>query len=79
MTSEQMVRFKRKEGLAIVTLANPDFNRINHTMLSGLQKVLAQIRQPDVCAVLLKAEGEVFSYSADVKDLFVNLPAAELP
>src|SRR5260221_2334092 len=79
MISTQLVRFERKQGLAIVTLANPDSNRFNRSVLMGLQQALTQIREPDVRAVLLKAEGPVFSLGADVKDLFVDVPSAELP
>jgi len=79
MSTTQHVHFERKQDLALVTLANPDLNRLNRAVLSGLKQALQHIRQPGVRAVLLKADGPVFSYGADVKDLFVDLPAAELP
>jgi enoyl-CoA hydratase/carnithine racemase len=79
MSTTQHMHFERKQDLAVVTLANPDFNRLNRAVLSGLQQALQHIRQPGVRAVLLKADGPVFSYGADVEDLFVDLPAAELP
>ena len=68
MSTTQPVHFERKQDLAVVTLANPDFNRLNRAVLSGLQRALQHIRQPGVRAVLLKADGPVFSYGADVKD-----------
>jgi len=74
-----MVRFARKQGLAVITLANPDYNRLNRAVLAELQGALKEVQEPGVRAVLLKAEGPVFSYGADIKDLFVDLAPSELP
>jgi enoyl-CoA hydratase/carnithine racemase len=79
MAMNELVRFERKDGLGVITLANPDYNRLNRGVLAGLQQALQQVRQPGVRAVLLKAHGPVYSYGADVKDLFIDLPAKELP
>src|SRR5580658_5057766 len=76
--SNEQVRLERKEGLAILTLANPDSNRLNRAVLNGLTSALTQIRQADVRAVLLKAEGPRFSLGADVKELFLESPRADL-
>jgi len=55
MSTEQ-VRTARKNGLLIVTLANPDGNRMNRAVLRGLQEALTQAKKPDVRAVLLNVE-----------------------
>jgi enoyl-CoA hydratase/carnithine racemase len=67
--SIEQVRAARKDGLLIVTLANPDGNRMNLAVLRGLQEALAQARKPDVRAVLVRAEGPVFSLGADVQEM----------
>src|SRR5258708_22424213 len=59
----------RKNGLLIVALANPDGNRMNRAVLRGLQEALTQARKPDVRAVLVRAEGAVFSLGADVHEM----------
>jgi len=76
--SAEPVNLQRKEGLAILTLSNPDANRLNRAVLDGLGAALAQIRQSEVRAVLLRAEGPVFSWGADVKELFVESQRADL-
>src|SRR5258708_18998568 len=68
MSSEQ-VRTARENGLVIVALANPDGNRMNRAVLRGLQEALTQARKPDVRAVLVRAEGAVFSLGADVHEM----------
>src|SRR6267378_3435082 len=68
MSTEQ-VRTARKNGLLIVALANPDGNRMNRAVLRGLQEALTQARKPDVRAVLVRAEGAVFSLGADVQEM----------
>jgi len=68
MSTEQ-VRTARKNGLLIVALANPDGNRMNRAVLRGLQGALTQARKPDVRAVLVRAEGAVFSLGADVQEM----------
>jgi enoyl-CoA hydratase/carnithine racemase len=79
MTTDAPVRFDRQGGLAIITLANPDANRLNRAVLSGLQGALAQARHPDVRAVLMRGDGSAYSLGADVRDLFVEMPRAQLP
>jgi len=68
MSTEQ-VRTARKNELLIVTLANPDGNRMNRAVLRGLQEALTQAGKPDVRAVLVRAEGAVFSLGADVQEM----------
>ena len=67
--SIEQVRSARKEGLLIVTLENPDGNRMNRAVLRGLQEALAQAKKPDVRAALVRAEGAFFSLGADVHEM----------
>ncbi len=77
--SIEQVRAARKDGLLTVTLANPDSNRMNRAVLRGLQEALAQARKPDVRAVLVRAEGPVFSLGADVQEMLSQPGDAMLP
>jgi enoyl-CoA hydratase/carnithine racemase len=77
MTTEQL-KVEVRNGLAVLTLANPDLNRLNCAVLDGLSAALPQLQGPEVRAVLIKGEGQAFSHGADVKQLFVDLPRAEL-
>ena len=70
------VKLERK-GLLVLTLANPDGNRIGLGVLEGLRAAVIELARPEICAVLLRGEGPVFSYGADLK-LFVTRPPAEL-
>jgi len=77
MTTE-MLKLEVEEGVATLTLANPDKNRLNRSVLDGLRAALPRIRQDDVRAVLMKGEGPVFSFGADVKELFVDTSRQDL-
>ena len=77
MTTE-VLKLEVKEGLATLTLANPDKNRLNRAVLDGLRAALPRISQDDVRAVLIKGEGPVFSFGADVKELFVDSSRQDL-
>jgi enoyl-CoA hydratase/carnithine racemase len=70
--STDQVRTARNDGLLIVTLANPDGNRMNRAVLRGLQEALAQATKSDVRAVLLRAEGAAFSFGADVHEMLTQ-------
>jgi enoyl-CoA hydratase/carnithine racemase len=71
------VKLERKEGLLVLTLANPDGNRIGLGVLEGLRAAVIELARPEIRAVLLRGEGPVFSYGADLKE-FVTRPPAEL-
>lgn len=71
------VKLERKEGLLVLTLANPDGNRIGRGVLEGLRAAVAELARAETRAVLLRGEGPVFSYGADLKE-FVTRPPAEL-
>ena len=71
------VKLERKEGLLVLTLANPDGSRIGLGVLSGLRNAVVELKRPETRALLLRSEGPVFSYGADLKE-FVSRPPAEL-
>jgi enoyl-CoA hydratase/carnithine racemase len=71
------VKLERKDGLLVLTLANPDGNRIGLGVLAGLRAAIVELEKPETRSVLLKGEGPVFSYGADLKE-FVSRPPAEL-
>jgi len=73
-----MLKLKVTVGLATLTLANPDKNRLNRAVLDGLKSALPRLGQADVRAVLLCGEGPVFSFGADVKELFVDSSRQDL-
>ena len=77
MTTD-VLKLEVKAGLATLTLANLDKNRLNRAVLDGLRAALPRIRQNDVRAVLMKGEGPVFSFGADVKELFVDTSRQDL-
>jgi enoyl-CoA hydratase/carnithine racemase len=71
------VKIKHKEGLLVLTLANPDGNRIGFGVLEGLRDALVELKRAETRAVLLRGDWPVFSYGADLKE-FVTRPPAEL-
>ena len=71
------VKLERKEGLLVLTLANPDGNRIGLGVLEGLRAAMVELKRPETRAMLLRAEGPVFTYGADLTE-FVTRPPAEL-
>jgi hypothetical protein len=77
MAVTEHVKLERKDGLLVLTLANPDGNRIGLGVLAGLRAALVELKRPETRAVLLKGEGPVFSYGADLKE-FLTRPPAEL-
>jgi enoyl-CoA hydratase/carnithine racemase len=71
------VKLERKEGLLILTLTNPDGNRIGLGVLTGLRAAVVELKKPETRAVLLRGQGPVFSYGADLNE-FVARPPADL-
>jgi enoyl-CoA hydratase len=61
------VRTERAGGLAILTLAAPPLNLFDDAVLSGLDAGLTAIEDGRPRALLIRAEGSVFSAGVDVK------------
>jgi enoyl-CoA hydratase/carnithine racemase len=77
-TTEPKVRFVQDGTLGTITLANPPLNLISREVIDGLLDALGQAEVADgLRAVLLRAEGEIFSAGADVS-LFAGMSAVEM-
>lgn len=64
------VKFRIKDGIAIVTLAQPPVNALSQQVREGLWEVFGRIAdQSETRAVILIAEGEHFCAGTDVRDL----------
>jgi enoyl-CoA hydratase/carnithine racemase len=66
MAVTEHMKLERKQGLLVLTLANPDGNRIGLGVLTGLRAAMVELKRPETRAVLLRGEGQVFSYGADL-------------
>src|SRR5258708_36801185 len=77
MAVTEHLKLERKDGLLVLTLANSDGNRIGLGVLTGLRAAMVELKRPETRAVLLRGEGPVFSYGADLRE-FVTRPPAEL-
>jgi enoyl-CoA hydratase/carnithine racemase len=72
------VRFEQSGPLATVILDNPPLNQIDQEVIADLIAVVGRLEEAsDVRAVLVRADGDVFSAGADVK-LFRGLGAEDL-
>ena len=66
------IRFERRGHAAIVTLNRPKaLNAVTHAMILALAEKLPQWEaDPDVKAVIIKAEGRAFSAGGDIMDIY---------
>jgi 3-hydroxyacyl-CoA dehydrogenase len=65
----KVVRFRVKERVAIVTLANPPVNAVSQEMRAGLVDVFDRISgRRDIDAVVLIAEGRSWPLGVDIRD-----------
>ena len=72
------VRFTRDGGLGILVLENPPLNLIGDALIGDLVTALEEIEATDgLRALLVRAEGNLFSAGADVR-LFAGKGAAEM-
>lgn len=53
--------------VAVVSLHNPPQNRLSPQMLEDLAAVMEQVERSDIRAVLLRADGDDFSYGGDIE------------
>lgn len=70
MVTSKSARYAVREGIAIITMASPPVNALNHSLrlaiLQGLQRAIAD---PDVRSVVLTGCAKAFSAGADVREL----------
>jgi enoyl-CoA hydratase/carnithine racemase len=60
------VRFETSDSLGIITLANPPLNLFSMELIDDLRAAVAQAKRTPLRALLLRAEGKIFSGGADV-------------
>jgi enoyl-CoA hydratase/carnithine racemase len=60
------VHFETSGSLGILTLANPPLNLLSGKLLDDLSAAVKEIKRAPVRALLMRAEGKVFSAGADV-------------
>ncbi len=60
------VRFETSGSLGILTLANPPLNLFSGELIEGLRAAVTAARQTPLRALMVRAEGKIFSGGADV-------------
>jgi enoyl-CoA hydratase/carnithine racemase len=60
------VRFETSGALGIITLANPPLNLFNGELIEDLRAAVTEAKQTPLRALLVGAEGKIFSGGADV-------------
>lgn len=60
------LRHEIEDGLATVTLNNPPQNRLGPEMIDDLARTIEAVAKSGARALLLRAEGENFSYGGDI-------------
>jgi enoyl-CoA hydratase/carnithine racemase len=60
------VRFERSGSLGILTLSNPPLNLLSGELIEDLRTAVNEVKRAPLRALLLRAEGKVFSAGADV-------------
>jgi enoyl-CoA hydratase/carnithine racemase len=60
------VRFETSGSLGILTLANPPLNLLSGELIGDLRSMITDLKRVPLRALLLRAEGKIFSAGADV-------------
>jgi enoyl-CoA hydratase/carnithine racemase len=71
------VRFERDADVGIVTLADPPLNLFGRELIADLYEALDEAAETDVRALVVRADGEVFTGGADV-NMFVGLTGEQV-
>jgi enoyl-CoA hydratase/carnithine racemase len=78
--SDEVIKVKIAGELAYVALNRPDKrNAVNGAMLEALPRALQEVNRPEVRAVILHGEGQVFSAGIDFNSLASDTGAASGP
>ena len=64
---DKQVRFETSGALGILTLANPPLNLFSEELIADLRSAVTAAKQTPLRAVLVRAEGKIFSGGADVR------------
>jgi enoyl-CoA hydratase len=67
---EPTVHLEMRGPVAVVTLARPPANALNHALFRDLLAVLRQLREPAVRAAVLTGQGRFFSAGLDLFEVF---------
>jgi enoyl-CoA hydratase/carnithine racemase len=70
------VRFETSDALGLINLANPPLNLFDQELIEDLRTAVGQARQHPLRALLVRADGKLFSGGADVAT-FKNKAAEE--
>ena len=60
------VRFETSGSLGILTLANPPLNLLSGELIEDLRAAVTEVKRAPLRALLMRAEGKIFSAGADV-------------
>jgi enoyl-CoA hydratase/carnithine racemase len=69
------VRFETSGSLATLTLVNPPLNLFDGELIADLRAAVTEVKRTPLRALLVRAEGKVFSGGADVSVFKGTLPA----
>ena len=65
----EKVKWERREGVAVLTVANPPVNALVQPVRAALFDLVAQAEaDPEVSAILIQAEGRTFPAGAAVRE-----------
>ncbi|HCQ66998.1 MAG TPA: 3-hydroxyacyl-CoA dehydrogenase [Rhodobacteraceae bacterium] len=65
----ETVRYETREGVALITVANPPVNALVQPVRAGLDAALSRaIEDPDIGAIVIRAQGRTFPAGTDVRD-----------
>ncbi len=64
---EKQVRFEASGALGILTLANPPLNLFSEELIEDLRDAVTAAKQTPLRALMVRAEGKIFSGGADVR------------
>lgn len=65
----ETVRYETREGVALITVANPPVNALVQPVRAGIDAALARaLDDRDIGAIVIRAEGRTFPAGTDVRD-----------
>src|SRR5260370_31866597 len=64
---DKQVRCETSGGLGILTLANPPLSLFSEALMEDLRGAVTAAKQPPLRALMVRAEGKIFSGGADVR------------
>src|SRR5438105_15745012 len=64
---DRQVRFETSGALGILTLANPPLNLLSEELIEDLRGAVTAAKQTALRALMVRAEGKIFSGGADVR------------